>query len=466
MITGIPYMIACAFLLYGLFLVLRVGLKKNEEFEEGRKGKNAALRFVILKSACSFGMGVVFIIIGSFLFYAEPGYIYFIQYPWGSISVISDPGYHVTPFAVRYSWQKFITIKLGDIDESTSDTQSLENNSIKGVRFNDAVSANVSISARFSLPTETEPFAKLHTEYRSERRLIDSTLVPSVYESIRNGMRLISAQEYVSGRGGVLEEAFKDQLENGLYSMSIKDSSSPEIRRSLTKEGESNTVDEVNLIIEPKKDGEGNIERVKTASLKEKGIGVSLAVIENIEFEQTFLDRLENQKKASTAAAQAAQEVKQAEQERLKAIAEGEKAKAIEKAEYEKLRIKVVTEAETERQRAEIAKQTAEILRQKAQVEAETKVITAKAEAESKELIVKADNNLSLKIEAIKYLADRYADAIKGKQLVPTVYIGGGEGGGIDASEALLKIITALTATNSKLLNLDLDVGKPVNLAP
>ena len=335
------------------------------------------------------------------------------------------------PVRRRYPWQKFITIKLGDIDESTSDTQSLENNSIKGVRFNDAVSANVSISARFSLPTETEQFARLHTEYRSERRLIDSTLVPSVYESIRNGMRLISAQEYVSGRGGVLEEAFKDQLENGLYSMSIKDRGGPEIRRSSVKEEDSlaNTVDEVNVIIEPKKDGEGNIERVKTASLKEKGIGVSLAVIENIEFEQAFLDRLENQKKASTAAAQAAQEVKQAEQERLKAIAEGEKAKAIEKAEYEKLRIKVVTEAETERQRAEIAKQTAEILRQKAQVEAETKVITARAEAESKELIVKADDNLSLKIEALKYLADRYADAIKGKQLVPTVYIGGREGG-------------------------------------
>lgn len=458
MINAFPYAAGLIFLIAGLWILLKPFIRRSstnalpeKEGDSEMKPWRKVLGFALV------AFSLFFLTTGTSLFYAEPGYIYYAQYPTGGYSVLSTPGYHFVPLAKIYPWQRYITIKLSDLDDATSDTQDRENNSIRGVRFNDSVEAALGISVRFSLPLDEERFAKLHTEYRSEKRLIESTLVPSVYEAIRNSMRMLSAQEYVSGRGGILEEAFKDQLENGLYQLETRKKLVAEKIKDEPSFPANENEPNYNIIVEPKKDTSGNYIRVDTASLKDKGIGVSLAVIEEIVFEQAFLNRLEKQKEASTAAAQAAQEVKKAEQERLKVIAEGEKEKALEKAMYEKERIKIVTEAETERQRAEIIKRTAEIFKEKATIEAETKLISAEAEAKAKELIVRADNNLAAKLDTIKYLGDRFATAFEKSELVPKVVIGS-NGMGTDAVSNSLSLFNIWMAEQLKLLDLELNV--------
>jgi regulator of protease activity HflC (stomatin/prohibitin superfamily) len=482
-INVVPKFIAFVLFLLAIYLSASrfVTIKlENSERRIGSRGENTTpvyekYRLPFSTYIC-LTFSILFFLIGSCLFYAEPGYIYYVQYPTGGYTVLSNPGYSIQPLARIYPWKQHITIKLSDLEENTSETQSIEDNSITGVRFNDAVSAAVGVSVRFSLPTNPEQFKQLHIEYRSEQSLIQSTLIPNIYESIRNAMRLISAQEYVSGRGGVLEEAFIDQLKDGLYSMTLKDKmpqSNHTINTQPTKQITTEDLiassvtpiddpENANILIEPKVDRYGNIERVNTTSLKEKGINITLAVIDSIIFEEAFLQRLENQKKASTAAAQASQEVKQAEQETLKAKAEADKAIAIERGVYEKEQTRITIESETALKKAKIEQQTAEIEKQTASINAEKEIIAAGAAAKSKTLIAEADNNLTIKIEAMKYMTDKFADSLSKNELVPKVFISGGSNTGVgsfpNGMDTFQNIMSVWMTQQLGLLDLDLNI--------
>ena len=395
-------------------------------------------------------------------FYSEAGFFYHVQYPFGGkVDMITDPGYSIRPFAKITQWPQYITIDLSNDEESTSDTPSDKNTSITDVRFRDAVAADISITVRVGIPTDFENFMEMHKRYRTPKNLIEGTLIPFINQAVRNGMRLLSAQEYISGLGGKFEFSFGDQLAGGIYRLDEEAA----LKESQAKPASVETVDfdveDANLIeLKEKKDEKGNIERDISTSLVAKGFVVDQAVISRIVFEPKFLERIDKQKEASTEAAQAALEVKKLVQKTLQAEEEARMNIAIEKGVYEREQIKVVTEAETRKKEAAINQEIARVNLETARIASEQEVVAAEASATARRALAESDNNLKIKLDSMERQTKMIADALGKNPIVPSVVISGtGEGG--SAANALDVISAAMAkhlADTAMRVDVDLDV--------
>ena len=184
---------------------------------------------------------------------------------------------------------------------------------------------------------------------------------------------------------------------------------------------------------------ENNMPKLKKQSFTDYGIRVIESRITEMEPNDKFIDRMQLKQKASADRAIAKEQRVQEEEQRLLAIAKGEREVAERQAAAKVVQIEKTTNAETEKQlaltkaeklleQAEIEKQTSEIHLEKAKIEAETKRTLADAEAYQKEAILKADNALQQKLDAEIRIHEVWASAYAKRQ-VPTTVFGGGAGG-------------------------------------
>lgn len=161
----------------------------------------------------------------------------------------------------------------------------------------------------------------------------------------------------------------------------------------------------------------------------------------------------------------------QEEEQRLLAIARGEREVAERQAKAKVEQIQKTTEAETEKQlaiteaeklkaQAAISKDTAQINLEKARIEAETKRTLADAEAYQKEVILKADNALAQKLDAEIEIQKLWADAFSKRQVPTNVFGAGSQGGTPVGSDAETKaFMQMLTLDAAKRLSYDRNVG-------
>lgn len=175
--------------------------------------------------------------------------------------------------------------------------------------------------------------------------------------------------------------------------------------------------------------------------------------------------------KASADRAIAREQRVQEEEQRLLAIARGEREVAERQAQAKVEQIQKTTEAETEKQlaitsaeknrdQAAIAKETAQINFEKAKIEAETKRTLADAEAYEKKVILAADNALAQKLEAEIEIQKIWADAFS-KRKVPSTVFGSGQSGAPVGSDGEVKaFMQMLTLDAAKRLNYDRDLEK------
>jgi len=145
--------------------------------------------------------------------------------------------------------------------------------------------------------------------------------------------------------------------------------------------------------------------------------------------------------KASADRAIAREQRVQEEEQRLLAIARGEREVAERQAQAKVDQIQKTTEAETDKQlaitgaeklkaEAEIQRDTAEINYDKAIIEAKTQRTLADAEAYQKEVILNADNALAQKLDAEIKIQQLWAQAYAKRQVPTNVFGSGGAAGG------------------------------------
>ena len=464
-------MLGTIFVIAGIVLLILGGAAvaanvwKRSQLKSGEAFERIVPRSVI---SAIFVVGASSILFQPATFYAEPGYSYFVQTPWGTqITFINEPGYHMKWFGSVSEWKQVLSVVNSAEDAGAVTSQS----SPIGVRFNDAVHAQLSQSSRFRLPQSEEDFRKLVLEFRSQDNLVNATLTKVVAEVGRNTARMFAAQQYVIGQGGEFESAYFDQMTNGIYvletetvAIETSDELVPEDRHIGGGE------DQVRLIVRKKLDADGNPVR-KVNVLGNYGIEVTQATVSDVDPEERFKLALGRQRDAAAEASVKRQEAKTLGLEALRISAEGEAEKTRIRVDQEKKQIEIVTAAQTKALQAKqdqleqetraatlvkVAEQerlkelkrleTEKIRADQAAEQARGIRVLAEAEAEKRKLIMAADNALAIRLENELKIHQAYANALRDKKLVPDVVISGdGASGGSDAT-GLISLIKAKLA--------------------
>jgi regulator of protease activity HflC (stomatin/prohibitin superfamily) len=178
----------------------------------------------------------------------------------------------------------------------------------------------------------------------------------------------------------------------------------------------------------------------KPQSFRNYGITVIEARITEMRPNKKFVERMQLKQKASADRAIAREQRVQEEEQRLLAIAKGEREVAERQAAAKVDQIQKTTEAQTEKQLAitkaeklkeeeTINRETAEVKLEKARFEAETVRTLAEAEAYQKEVILKADNALEQKLNAEIRIHELWARAFAQRKVPKNVFGSGASTG-------------------------------------
>jgi regulator of protease activity HflC (stomatin/prohibitin superfamily) len=302
-------------------------------------------------------LGIVMSIITGMFFYAEPGTAYAVQYPWGGQKAVFSQGIHTKMWGRLIPIQFEMPIKYvipngnGELGDQSKYAYVDE---ARHWEFNDAVKGKIATSIVISINTSDETqFLSVADRNKTEKNLIRSRIIPNIDQSIKNTCKLMAAQDYISGQAADFDRYFQDQLENGMYVLEeYQYTERPDII------GDSTVVRTI-----PNKQSRqkrfriqfknGEPVRVNGNSFKSYGLTVVQAVVNEIDWEPTFDNRLQLQKEE---VAQTQLEKQQAEREFYRAQkekAKGEAEKAKERARLEKLQIQQTIAAETEAKVAE-----------------------------------------------------------------------------------------------------------------
>lgn len=364
----------------------------------------------------------------------------------GGIDVKFSNGFYFTLFGKTTEYPDIMTVSF--TKDETSSTVDIDPITI---RFNDATSAEATGVVKFMLPKSDSLMVQLHKDYRNVDNLAITGFKPFVMECLKNSSQLMSSEMHYLGGRSTMSQYFQDQLEDGVYILQTEE--------KIVKD----TVDRENkrvYLTKISKNKSGNPER-KRSMLTQYGIGITDAVIADVDYEER-VDVLLGQKiDATSKTSISKQELMKAQQEALTEEAKGKKL--LVETEYKELQNQktqvIQAETQVKLKEQEVKLQEQEKLKEKAAYEAsvfaakKTKEL-AEAEAYAKKAVMVADGALTQRLNALVEINKAYAEALGKQPLVPSVMMGGG--GNIPNSTALVEMLTAKTA---KELALDLKKG-------
>jgi hypothetical protein len=324
--------------------------------------------------------GITLMLLKSLFFFADRGFNYLLVSPTGKMSAVMEQGIKWRGFAKIDKWQKYIDVKVVS-DQTESDIKELEGvmNPIP-VRFIDQVTAKGHVSLRFQLPEDNPSFIKLAVKYRTMSNLVNNTIIPTVREQLINTGYMFAAQNYISGEAQSFRQTFEEQLKNGTYAVNkleVKDTIYNDI--DMTKK--SRTIKEIQTSYRVEKILVNGIPKRIPHELSENNIIVSQVIVDKIDLEATFKQRLEAQRDESAKRQLEQQKIETAKAEQQRIVAQGERDKAAERVTQEKEQVKALIAIETKLKQEETNKKLAAIALETERLNAQKVKVTADAEA-------------------------------------------------------------------------------------
>lgn len=445
------------------------------------KGKGFALKGV---AAAVLGVAAISVF-NSSVFYAEPGYIYHVRTVLGAEEVVKDVGYHFYPMGRWNAWKRALTVQsvkgatgLDTFAEVESEETSASMPPMSIV-FLDQVDAGAEATVRFSLPDDTESFLRVAREYRSPANLLRTALIPAYKETLQATASLMNAEDYYSGARTKFNSDFEDQMQGGVYHVERVETvqQAPRVASGSANaalgEDQQTYGDDQRVVFEVRKITD---EAGRPMRKEQKFVGYGITVVDARITDMTpngkFVERMQLKQRASADRAIAREKRIQEEEQKLLAVATGEREVAERQAKAKVEQIEKTTNAETSKQlaiteaqknkaQAEIDRETAAIELEKAKLEAQTKRTLADAEAYQKREVLKADNALADKLKAEIAIHGVWADAFAKRAVPTTVFGGSGAGGPATGSDAEVKaFMQMLTMDAARRLSYDREVGK------
>ncbi len=423
-----------------------------------KESKNT--RAILIFGSVIGGIAIMLLIIWSMLFDTVRSGTYHIKQAavTGTMSAKMVPGMYILMFGESKVWPKAETYYFTadkDTKDDVHDDHSIE------VRFNDGSIANISGTIRIVLPSDSKSAIDLVTTsgYREYRSLRDKLILPLLRNSLRNTANLMSAKEsYSTNRSDFVNWSW-DQLQNGIYE-------TQEENRRIVDPMSGKKVSRTFKVI--KKDKSGNNLRFKNP-LSGTGIRLANFEVKQFRYSDAVKKQIETQQRALMAVQTAVAQAKQAEQEKIRVTAEGEKRVEEARLIKEEEKIRAVTDAQKEKEVAEtkasqrlaVAKREKETEETKAQKRLsvarydkqaaeqikQREILLGQGEAKRKSLVYKADGALQQKLNAWVKAQDYWASAYK-ERAVPSYYVSGGSKSGTldNQSQQFMTFMNALMA--------------------
>lgn len=406
----------------------------------------------------------VFLALSNWLFfYSRVGHQYYLVYPTGGWNTVFSSGIKFRWFATIQEWQKEIDIKVVGDGESTEGIEGVIRDKVPfqlitqrgevkqevvpgiAITFIDRVGAAVQISVRMKMPEDPQTFRELAESFRDPQNMINNTLIPTIKEQISNTGYMFAAQDYISGAATDFRQAVDDQLKYGGYSTQRQEFN--DTIYSAIQDNAPRTIKEINTRyrIIRKVDSHGNLIRIPHEITKNKVI-VTQVIVDEVYPEPAFKQRLEAQRDISAQKRIEMEKIETAKAEQQRIIAEGERDKAKERVDQEKEQVKQLIAIETQLKQETTKKQLAEIALQTARLESEQNLVRERAQAEANRLKVAAGLTPQERAQLQKDIAIGVADKIATMQL-PQVYI---ESGGKDGKSSMGLIESLLGAELAK----------------
>lgn len=317
--------------------------------------------FNVAKRAAKYiAVAITFLVlVTSTWFTTSEGYLYYVQNKLtGNTAVYSDPGIHLKMPLFTNIYEYHLVATIDATDEQGSFTRDLPPIS---VGFADTYTGSIPATFRFRLPIDEQNFRKLHEDFRSYSNLVDTLLVNNSKNVAVVTATQYTGEEFIQGGVNAYKAQMEDQLRNGLYvterrSVEVQDTgyapvSSTNSDAQLVEEQTRIVIKNV-IVIDP---NTGQPKRLENP-LAQYGIQVSQVTIGK-PIPDSQLDNLLNDKRRSVGEKITANQ--EIDTNRVKAEAakqerEIEKQKAIQDAQREK-ELAIIAqqqEVEVERQRA------------------------------------------------------------------------------------------------------------------
>lgn len=156
----------------------------------------------------------LFLLFGTW-FTTSEGYLYYVQNKvTGSTTVYSEPGLYLKLplFTNIYEYKRVATI-----DATANEGNFTRDIGPISVNFADTYTGTVPATFRYRLPTDEENFRQLHQEFRSFDNLVDALLVNNSRNVAVVTATQYTGEEFIQGGVNAYKAQMEDQLRNGLY---------------------------------------------------------------------------------------------------------------------------------------------------------------------------------------------------------------------------------------------------------
>ena len=287
------------------------------------------------------------------------------------------------------------------------------------VIFNDASVGYIYGSLRVVLPTDVEHLRLIQTAYTGMDRLMNDLVAQNVVKVIYASGPLMSAFESYAEKKNDMVFYINDQLTNGVYKTAIREEESVD-----TFTGEVKKVKVASLVAnEHSPNGYARSEKSPFTSY---GVTIDQVSITEITYDEKVNQQIQTQQQANMSIQTKKAEALAAQQDAIKAEAEGKAAAAKAKWEQEKVKATEVTKAEQNREVARLAAEKAEF---------DKKRIIAEGEAEAAANRAKVSAGLTPQ-EAAEWAYKTkvgVAEALA-KTEWPRIVMNGGNSGGANAA--------------------------------
>ena len=353
------------------------------------------------------------------------------QYPFsGRMAYWTDPGWKWQNFGRTTTYYKTQQFWFGgkDLEGETHGTP------IK-VIFNDASVGYIYGSLRVELPTDVEHLSKIQTAYNGMERLMNDLVAQNVVKVIYASGPLMSAFESYAEKKNDMVAYIDDQLTNGIYKTTVQEQV---VVDALT--GEEKKVKVASLI--PDEDSAGGYKRSEKSPFTAYGVKIDQVSISEITYDEKVNQQIAAQQQANMSIQTKKAEAAAAQQDAIKAEAEGRAAAAKAKWEQERIKATEVTRAEQEREVSRLAAEKAEFDKKRIIAEGE-------ANAAANRALVSAGLTPLEKATIDKETRIGVAEALA-KTKWPTIVMNGGGGGGTAMDVIALKQMTDLVSELSK----------------
>lgn len=377
-------------------------------------------------------VSILLLLSGKMLMYAEYGVSYYLVSPFGNEwSIIDARGYKWRGFSRLTPFSKYIDIKTVDKDstgnwiEPIDELEGIIENGIP-IRFIDQVTGSTKLSIRFQTPTDPDLFMEMAKKFKTQTNLVNNTLIPTVFEQTKNTGYMYKAQDYISGAAQSFKQTLEEQLKSGSYVVQNEEIKDTIYTNPL--DSASRGIREINTTYKVKrlKDKNGKFLRIPH-EITENKILVSQVIVSDVDPEPEFKTRLQKQRDESAKRQLAQQQTETAKAEQMRILAQGENDKASERVKQEKDQITQIIQYETQKKIEQQKFETAELALKTAEVKArETKTLAdAKAYENSKLVAAGLTPQERAKLELDKERAKWEGIS---KITFPTQFFNGGSG--------------------------------------